>query len=633
MEQSDRDERFRLLVEGVRDYAIFMLDPDGFIVSWNAGAEAIKWYRADEIIGQHFSRFYPSDKVEQGWPQYELEVAQREGRFEDEGWRVRKDGSTFWANVIITALRNPAGDLLGFSKVTRDLTERRRQEQSLRESEERFRLLVEGVRDYAIFMLDPDGFIVSWNAGAEAIKGYRAEEILGQHFSRFYPPEALARDWPAHELEMAQWEGRFEDEGWRVRKDGTTFWANVVITALYDQERRLRGFAKVTRDLTDRKRIEALEEAEVRTQAFLAMLAHELRNPLAPIRNALGVLQMSPQNDSMTDWSRSVIERQVTHLTRLVDDLLDMSRVTSNKITLQKEPVELAELVRDALEVSRPLIESREHTLEVRTAAEPLWVHGDPTRLSQVVLNLLNNSAKYTPPGGHIWLTVGREDGNAVLRVRDTGIGIPADLLPKVFDLFVQGERSLDRTEGGLGIGLTLVRQLIQIHGGSVQAQSPGPNQGTELIVRLPLLTSGSLPAQPSGSHETGGSPQARPRRILIVDDNSDATQTLHALLELWGHEVRSAQDGPAALAAAAELQPEIVFLDLGLPGMSGFEVAPALRSMPGLRGVMIVAVTGYGQEEDRRRTREAGFDRHLVKPVDPELLRKLIAERQAVGC
>ncbi|HSG40396.1 MAG TPA: ATP-binding protein, partial [Thermoanaerobaculia bacterium] len=480
---------------------------------------------------------------------------------------------------------------------------------------------------------DPNGIVASWNAGAEHIKGYRAEEIIGHHFSRFYPAEAVRSGWPKTELENAARDGRFEDEGWRVRKDGSRFWANVVITALYDQEKRLRGFGKVTRDLTDRKRIEALEEAEVRTQAFLAMLAHELRNPLAPIRNALGILQMSPKNDSMTDWSWSVFERQVAHLTRLVDDLLDMSRVTSNKITLQREPVELAELVQDALEVSRPLIESHRHTLEVRTAPEPLWVHGDPTRLSQVILNLLNNSAKYTPPGGHIWLTIEREGSDAVLRVRDTGIGIPADLLPKVFDLFVQGERSLDRAEGGLGIGLTLVRQLIQIHGGSVQALSPGPDQGTELIVRLPLLASESLPAQKPGSHETGGSPEARPRRILIVDDNSDATLTLHALLELWGHEVRSAQDGPAALAAAAELQPEIVLLDLGLPGMSGFEVAPALRAMPGLRGVMIVAVTGYGQEEDRRRTREAGFDRHLVKPVDPEELRKLITARQAVGC
>lgn len=502
----------------------------------------------------------------------------------------------------------------------------------LPDTDERFRLLVEGVKDYAIFMLDPDGFVVSWNAGAEAIKGYRADEIIGQHFSRFYPPDSVARGWPEHELKVAGREGRFEDEGWRLRKDGSSFWANVVITALYDPEGRLRGFAKVTRDLTDRKRVEALEEAEGRTRAFLAMLAHELRNPLAPIRNALGVLQMSPQTESLTDWSRSIIERQVTHLTRLVDDLLDVSRITSNKVTLQKERVDLVELVGDAIEVSRPLIESHEHTLEVGASAEPLWVEGDPTRLSQVVLNLLNNSAKYTPPGGHIWLTVEREDGQAVLRVRDTGVGISADLLPKVFDLFVQGDRSLDRSDGGLGIGLTLVRQLVELHGGAVQALSPGSNRGTEVIVRLPLLASESPPASPSRSHELGGAAPTRPRRILIVDDNSDAMQTLHVLLELWGHKVRSAQDGPAALAAAAELQPEIVLLDLGLPGMSGLEVAPRLRALPGLRDVKIVAVTGYGQEEDRRRTREAGFDHHLTKPVDPDLLRKLIAERQTVG-
>ncbi len=494
--------------------------------------------------------------------------------------------------------------------------------ETLRESEEQFRLLIEGIRDYAIFMLDPEGYVVSWNSGAETIKGYQAEEILGQHFSRFYPERDIARRWPWHELKVAREVGRFEDEGWRVRKDGTMFWANVVITALYDREHRLRGFAKVTRDMTERRRVEALERADIHRTEFLAMLAHELRNPLAPIRNALGLIGTARPDDATLEWSRSVIERQVAHLTRLVDDLLDVSRITANKITLQKAPVEVAQVVSGAVEASQPLIQEKGQILEVHFPEEPVRVTGDLTRLSQVVLNLLNNAAKYTPEGGRIRLTVERQEGEAVLRVRDTGMGIAADLLPKVFDLFTQGERSLDRPEGGLGIGLTLVKRLIELHGGTVQALSEGPGLGTEMVVRLSLLA-GDLPADSSKNGEPGRASAAR--RVLVVDDNRDATETLALLLELWGHEVHSAFDGPSALAMAAEHRPEIVLLDIGLPGMTGYEVAQRLREVPGLERAMLVAVTGYGQREDHRRTREAGFDHHLVKPVEPEKLRELI--------
>ncbi len=304
-------ETFRLLVEEVKDYAIFMLDPEGHIASWNKGAELIKGYRPEEILGKHFSVFYPADALARGWPEHELRVARQEGRFEDEGWRLRKDGSRFWANIVITTLYGPTGEIKGFSKITRDLTERRRQEELLRTSEERFRLLVEGVKDYAIFMLDPEGRIASWNQGAELIKGYRPEEILGKHFSIFYPADALARGWPEYELRAAREQGRFENEGWRLRKDGSSFWANVVITPLYDERHRLLGFAKVTRDLSDRKRIEALEEADIRRNEFLAMLSHELRNPLAPIRNALGVMRMSGVSESTLEWAKTVVDRQV----------------------------------------------------------------------------------------------------------------------------------------------------------------------------------------------------------------------------------------------------------------------------------------------------------------------------------
>jgi PAS domain S-box-containing protein len=624
-------ERFQMLVEGVKDYAIFLLDPEGHVISWNPGAELIKGYRAEEILGRHFSVFYQAGALERGWPEHELKVARAEGRFEDEGWRVRKDGSVFWANVIITALHDATGALCAFAKITRDLTERRRQEEILRESEERFRLLMEGVKDYAIFMLDAEGKIASWNSGAELIKGYRAEEVLGRHFSIFYPADAIARGWPEHELRMAQSEGRFEDEGWRVRKDGSTFWANVIITPLYGGDKQLRGFAKITRDLTERKRVEMLEEADLRRNEFLAMLSHELRNPLAPIRNALSVMRMSGVNESALSWARTVLDRQVEHLSRLVDDLLDVSRIAIGKITLQREPLDIARVVASAVESSQPLIDSREHILEVLLPDEPLRIEGDLTRLSQVVLNLLNNAAKFTPKGGHLRLTVEREGEMAAIRVHDTGIGISADLLPNVFDLFTQGDRSLDRTQGGLGIGLTMVQRLVKLHGGSVEVRSEGSGLGSEFVVRLPLL---AVPAQAPPPQRTGSRP-ASSRRVLVVDDNQDATETLELLLQLWGHEVQSALNGPEALARAAEFRPEIILLDIGLPGMSGYEVARQLRELPGFRDVFIVAVTGYGQDSDRIHSKEAGFGHHLVKPVQPEVLQELIASAPLVrnGC
>lgn len=349
------EEQFRALVEGVQDYAIFMLDPTGHVASWNAGAERIKGYRREEILGHPTSEFYPREAVERGWPQQLLDSARSAGRAEDEGWRVRKDGSRFWANVIITAVRDARGELVGFSKITRDLSERRRHEEALRQSEERFRLMIESVQDYAIFMLDPQGYVASWNVGAERIKGYRADEIIGQHFSRFYPPEAPPH-LPEQELAFVREEGRFEDEGWRVRKDGTRFWANVVITALRDRAGTLRGFATITRDMTERKRAETLETEGRRTSEFLAMLSHELRNPLAPIRNAVAVMGTRQLEDPTVEWARDLIERQVGHLGRLVDDLLDMSRITSGKVALHRELLDLEQVVSRAIDASRPLL-------------------------------------------------------------------------------------------------------------------------------------------------------------------------------------------------------------------------------------------------------------------------------------
>jgi PAS domain S-box-containing protein len=498
---------------------------------------------------------------------------------------------------------------------------------SLRRSEEKFRLLVEGVTDYAIFLLDPDGYIISWNTGAERIKGYTEDEIIGQHFSRFYPAEAIERRWPEHELEVAQAQGRFEEEGWRLKKNGSRFWANVIITALYDDEGELYGYAKVTQDLTRRRQMEDLERSGRKTSEFLAMLAHELRNPLAPIRNAISVMRTNEPEDPTLRWSIDVIDRQASHLTHLVDDLMDVSRITRGKISLKMEALKVSDIAARAIETSRPLIDSRRQIFETALPSEPIWVKGDLTRLSQVVLNLLNNAAKFTPEGGRIRLSIATQENQAVIRVRDNGIGIAVELLESIFELFTQGDQTLARSEGGLGIGLTLVRQLVVLHGGKVAAFSEGPGRGAEFAVYLPLI---SYPYTGDRDESIPGTPKGNARRVLVVDDNFDSVQSMLLLLQLWGYEVRGAHDGPEALATAAYFRPEAVLLDIGLPGMNGYDVAGGLRAVPGLERVMLIAMTGYGQDEDRRRAREAGFQHHLLKPVDSGSLRAVLQEMPA---
>ena len=372
----------------------------------------------------------------------------------------------------------------------------------------------------------------------------------------------------------------------------------------------------------------ALGEADQRKDEFLAMLAHELRNPLAPIRNAVQVLRMLGAGEPRLERQRELIDRQVNHMVRLVDDLLDVSRITRGKISLKKERVDLADVLARAVEATQPLIESRRHFFELCLPEERLQVEADPVRLAQVVANLLNNAAKYTDEGGRIGLIVEHHDGNeALVQVHDNGMGIPTEVLPRIFDLFSQAERTLDRTQGGLGIGLYLVRRLVEMHGGSIQAWSPGPGMGSLFVIRLPLAAVEPPPA------ELEAGPRAAPgvaaaeggRRVLVVDDNLDAANSLAELLNIWGQRVRVAHDGPSAVEAALEFLPDVVLLDIGLPGMNGYEVARRLRQEERLRGTLLVAVTGYGQEEDRREAFSAGFDHHFTKPVSAERLLRLL--------
>jgi PAS domain S-box-containing protein len=618
---------YRLLVHGVQDYAVFLLDREGYVASWNRGAERLKGYAADEIIGKHFSVFYPPEAIERRWPQQELKLAGEAGRLEDEGWRLRKDGSRFWADVIITALHDETGELRGFSKVTRDLTGRRGQQEALRQSEERFRLLVESVKDYAIFLLDPEGCVTSWNAGAERIHGYKPDEIIGRHLATFYPQDAVEKKWPEQELAMAREHGRFEEEGVRVRKDGATFWASVAVTPIYDSDGILIGYAKVTRDLTDHKRIETLEKAERQTNEFLAMLAHELRNPLAPISNALQLLGARPAADPTEQWVREVLQRQTAQLTRLVEDLLDVSRIRRSTISLEREPLDIRSVLRAAAEGSMQWMVERGHTLSVEHAHEPLTVVGDETRITQIVQNLLHNAAKYTPHGGKILLGARRESAEVAISVKDNGVGMDAELLESAFNLFKQGQQPLHRPHGGLGVGLTLVHRLVRMHGGTVQALSAGANQGSEFIVRLPAADAAASTAASAVQTEPSRA-LATPRRVLVIDDNNDAANALRLLLENDGHEVRVAHDGVSGLELAREYRPDYLLLDIGLPRLSGYDIAASVRSDPSLSGTTIVAITGYGQLHDRARTAAVGFDHHLTKPVEFSALQELFRER-----
>jgi PAS domain S-box-containing protein len=497
--------------------------------------------------------------------------------------------------------------------------------ETLRESEEQYRLLVEEVRDYAIFLLDLNGNVQTWNAGAERLKGYTKDEIVGHHFSEFYPAEDVANGKPAWELSVAREQGRVVDTGWRIRKDGSRFWANVVITQVHDRSGRPMGFAKLTRDMTEQKRTEALEESTRQLNHFLAILAHELRNPLAPIRNAVNVLQASDLKDSALKWSSDVIARQVSHLTRLVDDLLDISRITRGKITLHREPIELSLVLVRAVESSQPIIDARRHRLVITQPQEPLWVDGDLTRLSQVVMNLLNNAAKFTQEEGIISLTTRSTGEWLEISVSDTGMGIPASHLDAVFNMFAQGDHALENRDSGLGIGLALVKQIVEMHGGTVSVASEGLGKGSTFTVRLRRLDRSQVTSRSAAG--SSGSQENRPGlNILIVDDNRDAAESMATLLRIWGHVVRVRYDGPGGLAAAEEWHPEMVLLDIGLPGMDGHEVARRLRAIDALADTEIVAVTGFGRDEDVEKTRQAGFTHHLVKPVEGGVLKEMLA-------
>jgi PAS domain S-box-containing protein len=556
---------------------------------------------------------------------------------------VRKDGRVVWGRMAAALIRDGAGRPERVVAVVEDITERVRAEEALRVSEEQFRGLAEGM-PHCVWMCDAQGQNLYQNRVWYDYTGTPPGSGHGQEWLDPYHPDdrpRLIEEWTetlrtggAHAYDL---EARIR------RRDGVYHWFRVKGSPIRDCGRAVRWVGTCTDIHEQRRLVDALRDADRRKDEFLAMLAHELRNPLAPIGNAVTVMALAEDDREGQRWSREVIHRQVRHLSSLVDDLLDVGRITQGKITLTRAPLAVETFLGAAVEASRPLIDARKHELEVALPEEGLQVEGDATRLAQVISNLLNNAAKYTPECGHIGLSIGRDRDReeAVIRVKDDGEGIAPEMLPRVFDLFSQASRSIARSEGGLGIGLTLVKRLVEMHDGTVEARSDGPGKGSEFVVRLPLLRS-QVPAPPlpppSPSPSPGGEAPTpvpvpvpvRPRRILVVDDSRDSADTLARLLRRLGHAVEVAYEGPSACAAAVALLPDIVLLDIGLPGMDGYAVARRLRAEPALNGVCLVALTGYGSAADRRKSAESGFDAHLVKPVEFDALRRMLEAVQA---
>ena len=538
------------------------------------------------------------------------------GRVLRENQQLRKELEE--ARTTLDAIRNGEVDALVMGGPQGDAV------YTLSGADHPYRVLIEAMQQGAV-TVNAGGTVLHCNRRFAGMLQRAHEAVIGAALPDFVPPT----DRPGLEAMLRRAVAGEDRREMRLQSaDGTLLPVLFTINPLPLRETPLLGL--IVTDLTQQKQHEDLKDADRRKDEFLAMLAHELRNPLAPIRNALHLLKLPEVTGAVAAQAREMMERQVEHMVRLVDDLLDVSRITRGKIKLQKEPVRLTTILSRAVEAVTPLMEARRHQFTASLPAEDVLVEADPTRMAQVVVNLLNNAAKFTPEGGRISLGAGRQGRHAVITVRDNGLGIRADALSHIFDLFVQADSTLDRSQGGLGIGLTLVRSLLEMHGGSVEAFSDGPGRGSEFVVQVPV--SEAPRQEPPGNGVAEGTPHHASRRILVVDDNVDAAESLALILKLQGDEVRTAHDGPAALEVARAFQPEVILLDIGLPGMSGYEVARTLREEPPFEEALVVAMTGYGQDEDRRRSQESGFDHHLVKPVQPDALYKLLADANVLA-
>ena len=645
---------FRRLIESVADYAIFAIDRQGIIATWNDGARRLKGYTASEIIGKSISTFYTDADRIRNHPQFELKQATETGRYEEEGFRVRKDGSQFWANVVITQLFDGDGVHIGFAKVTRDLTERRAHEQRLIESEEKYRLLVANVKDYAIFMLDPTGHVSSWNEGAKRNKQYEAEEIIGQHFRIFYPESDQKNKKPEHEIEVATSSvGRFEDTGWRVRKDGTQFWANVVITAIRNSKGELVGFTKVTRNLTDQKIAEekllasyaqleetvqtrtkellvaknAAETASVTKSTFLANMSHEIRTPLGAIMGFADLIAKSDVDRDDVNKYLSVIQRNSSQLLRIIDDILDLSKVEAGHMDIENIQFSLPEVLSDMASLLG--LRARENSIRFELSTEtaiPTLVFSDPTRLRQIIINVVGNAIKFTDRG-EVRVLVSFENKMLTFVVHDTGRGISEEQAAKLFQPFTQADSSTSRKYGGTGLGLALTRALCNAMGGKFELTESAIGKGSTFAASVHVELSAHPEFTPglgarfvmSPDLKTDDSNRLAGMKILLIEDSPDNQHLIQIILGRLGAEIEIASDGMEGVAKALSNTHDLVLMDIQMPKMDGMEAVARLRELNYLTPV--IALTAHAMKDHRQKALTAGFTDFLSKPIQKQAM------------
>jgi len=632
----ERREVFRVTLHSIGD-AVITTDLHGHITALNEVAESLTGWSRDDALGQPLDRvFNIVNEVTRQPVENPATRALREGvvvGLANHTLLIKKDGQECPIDDSAAPIRNELGYVSGCVLIFRDVTAQRLLDRDRANQLLTARLLasiVESSND-AIISKSLDGTIQSWNAAAERLFGFTAEQAVGKHISLIIPPERIAEeDAIIARLKHGQRIEHFETE--RRRSDGRDIIVSLTISPLKDDAGNVIGASKIARDMSERKRLEDslrklasdLSEADRRKNEFLAMLAHELRNPLAPMSNMLEVLKHSGNNGEVVKQAHDTIERQLAQLVRLVDDLLDLNRITYDRLELRRSDVELAMVVQQAVEVARPLIDAAGQKLTINLPDEAIYLNADRARLAQVFGNLLNNSCKYTRPNGAISLSARRNGNNEVLvSVRDDGAGIPPDKIDSIFDMFMQVDRSSDRSQSGLGIGLTLVKRLVEMHGGSIEARSAGEGQGSEFVVQLPMI---DKPAVVSSRVSDVAAEPTSQRRILIVDDNVDSADSLAMLLEITGNQTYLAHDGVEAIESIEKYRPEVVLLDIGLPKLDGHEVCRRVREQPWGNDIRIIALTGWGQDDDRRKSEEAGFNGHLVKPVDYDKLLALLS-------
>lgn len=592
--------------------------PDGTILWANAADYSTLGYSREEYVGHNIAEFH----ADQNQLASILErLLAGKALCEQPAVLKCKDGAV--RHVLISSNSHfEDGRFVNTRCFTRDVTQQRLAEAALQETRMHHAAVVESSVD-AIVAVDLAGRINAWNRGAEALFGYSREEIVGRPIFTIVPPELHDEERGIFAKVLAG--ERVEHyETLRIRKDGKQRHISLTVSPVRDATGAFIGISKVGRDITERKQAQReAAEAARRKDEFLAILAHELRNPLAPIRYALTIARQPKATDTQRARAEEVIERQVEHMSQLLDDLLDVSRIARGHVELKKKWIDLTSVIGAAIDAARPLLDRKGHALALDLPRETLRLEADPVRLTQILSNLLTNAAKYTDPGGQIQLRACQEGGRVTISVRDNGIGISADMKARLFDLFSQATPALHRSEGGLGIGLALVKAFVEKHGGTVVARSEGAGQGSEFTVSLPI---GRATGTRHAPHASAQLPLAAKRlRVLVADDNDDSTQTASMLLELWGHEVRVAHNGQEALDLAAQFMPDVALLDIGMPDLSGYEVAKTLRARPEGRRATLIAVTGWGQEDDKQAADNAGFDHHLTKPVDPRQLQTLM--------